>query len=177
MSQPHLGFQPSKCRLLGPGKPVPAIWQAVSCFFPGKCWKAVYVRRARGSHLPHPPPLTVNEELGCEQSKSRIWPQIAEIHMKEIISVSPDACIENAIHRKVQNLFMWERKRKNESGFLSVQFSSVTQLCLTLCDPMNHSMSSLPVPHQVPKFTQTHVHRVSDAIQPSYPLSSLVFLN
>ena len=48
----------------------------------------------------------------------------------------------------------------------TVQFSSVAQSCLTLCDPMNHSMSGLPVHHQFPQFTQTHVHRVSDAIQP-----------
>ena len=54
----------------------------------------------------------------------------------------------------------------------SVQFSSVTQLCLTLCDPMNRSAPGLPVHHQLPEFTQTHVHRVSDAIQPSHPLSS-----
>ena len=54
----------------------------------------------------------------------------------------------------------------------SVQFSSVAQSCLTLCDPMNHSMPGLPVYHQVPEFTQTHVHRVSDAIQPSHPLLS-----
>ena len=54
----------------------------------------------------------------------------------------------------------------------SVQFSSVAQLCLTLCDPMNRSMPGLPVHHQLPEFTQTHVHRVSDAIQPSHPLSS-----
>ena len=51
------------------------------------------------------------------------------------------------------------------------QFSSVTQLCPTLCDPMNYSMPGLPVHHQLPEFTQTHVHRVSDAIQPSHPLS------
>ena len=54
----------------------------------------------------------------------------------------------------------------------SVQFSSFAQLCPTLCDPMNHSMPSLPVDHQLPEFTQTHVHRVSDVIQPSHPLSS-----
>ena len=56
--------------------------------------------------------------------------------------------------------------------FLSVQFSSVTQSCLTLCDPMNHSTPGLPVHHQLLEFTQTHVHRVGDAIQPSHPLSS-----
>ena len=56
--------------------------------------------------------------------------------------------------------------------FSSVQFSSVAQLCLTLCNPMNRSMSGLPVHHQLLKFTQTHVHQVGDAIQPSHPLSS-----
>ena len=56
--------------------------------------------------------------------------------------------------------------------FSSVQFSSFTQLCLTLCDPMNRSTPGLPVHHQLPEFTQTHVHRVGDAIQPSHPLSS-----
>ena len=54
----------------------------------------------------------------------------------------------------------------------SVQFSSVAQSCPTLCHPNNRSMPGLPVHHQLPEFTQTHIHRVSDAIQPSYPLSS-----
>ena len=54
----------------------------------------------------------------------------------------------------------------------SVQFSSVAQLCPTLCDPMNHSTTGLPVHQQLLEFTQTHVHRVRDAIQPSHPLSS-----
>ena len=58
----------------------------------------------------------------------------------------------------------------------SVQFSSVAQSCLTLCDPMNRSTPGLPVHHQLLEFTQTHVHRVSDAIQPSHPLSSLLLL-
>ena len=53
---------------------------------------------------------------------------------------------------------------------IQLQFSSVTQSCPTLCDPMNCSTPGLPVHHQL--LTQTHVHRVSDAIQPSYPLSS-----
>ena len=54
----------------------------------------------------------------------------------------------------------------------SVQFSSVAQSCPTLCDPMNHSTSGLPVHHQLPEFTQTHVHWDGDVIQPSHPLSS-----
>ena len=55
---------------------------------------------------------------------------------------------------------------------LSVQFSSVTQSCPTLCDPINCSMPGLPVHHQLPEFTQPRVHWVGDTIQPSHPLSS-----
>ena len=55
---------------------------------------------------------------------------------------------------------------------MNFQFSSVAQSCLTLCDPMNRSTSGLPVHHQLPESTQTHVHQVGDAIQPSHPLSS-----
>ena len=54
----------------------------------------------------------------------------------------------------------------------SHQIRSVAQSCPTLCDPMNRSTPGLPVHHQLPEFTETHVHRVSDAIQPSHPLSS-----
>ena len=52
------------------------------------------------------------------------------------------------------------------------QFSSVTQLCPTLCEPLNRSTPGLPVHHHLPGFPQNHVHRVGDAIQPSHPLSS-----
>ena len=51
---------------------------------------------------------------------------------------------------------------------MPIQFSSVTQLCPTLCNPMNCSTPGLLVHHQLPEFTQTHVHRVGDAIQPSH---------
>ena len=51
-------------------------------------------------------------------------------------------------------------------------FSSVAQSCPTVCDPMNRSTPGLPVHHQLPGFTQTHVHQVDDVIQPSHPLSS-----
>ena len=54
----------------------------------------------------------------------------------------------------------------------SVQLSSVAQSCPTLHDPLNHSTPGLPVHHQLPEFTQTHIHPVSDAIQPSHPPSS-----
>ena len=56
-------------------------------------------------------------------------------------------------------------------SFSSVQFSSVAQLCLTLCDSKSCSMPDLPDHHQLPEFTQTYVHWVGDAIQPSHPMS------
>ena len=60
--------------------------------------------------------------------------------------------------------------------FQSVQFSSVAQACPTLCDPMNRSIPGLPVHHKLPEFTQTHAHRVSDAIQPSHLCHPLLLL-
>ena len=58
--------------------------------------------------------------------------------------------------------------------YFSVQFSSVTQSCPTLCDPMNHRTPGLPVHHQLPELTQSHVHQVGDAIQPSHPLPPIL---
>ena len=58
---------------------------------------------------------------------------------------------------------------RKDYGRPSVQFTSDTQSCPTLCDPMNHSTPGLPVHHHLPEFTQTHIHQVSDAIQPSHP--------
>ena len=70
-----------------------------------------------------------------------------------------------------------KKKKKNHHlqyyvGAVMIQFSSVIQSCPTLCNPTNPCTSGLPVYHQLPEFTQTHVHWVSDAIQPSHPLSS-----
>ena len=76
---------------------------------------------------------------------------------------------------------MTSRDESNSHWFLhgmhywnisAIQFTSVAQLCPTLCDPMDRSTPDLPVHHQHPEFTQTHVHWVGDAIQPSHPLSS-----
>ena len=58
------------------------------------------------------------------------------------------------------------------NSLVSDQIRSVAQSCPTLCDPMNRSTPGLPVHHQLPEFTETHIHWVSDAIQPSHPLSS-----
>ena len=74
-----------------------------------------------------------------------------------------------------QNMFLLTKRKVGEESswsLLCLMFSLVTQSCPTLCDPMDCSTPSLPVHHQLPEFTQTHVHWVSDAIQPSYPLPS-----
>ena len=69
------------------------------------------------------------------------------------------------------------RKESNMLGSVNAhQFSSVVQSCPTLCDPMDCSMPGLPVHHQLLESTQTHVHQVGDAIQPSHPLLSPLFL-
>ena len=62
---------------------------------------------------------------------------------------------------------------QKEKKIKTLPLSSVDQSCLTLCDPMDCSMPGLPVHRQLPEFTQTHVHRVDDAIQPSHPLGDL----
>ena len=80
------------------------------------------------------------------------------------------------IRLEVISHFCWKFECKLEFfcwlTFFVFQFSSVAQLCPTLWDPMNRSTPGLPVHHHLPEFTQTHVHRVGDAIQPSHPLSS-----
>ena len=72
---------------------------------------------------------------------------------------------KNSLKHKLNSL-------KHKLDIVSDQIRSVAQSCPTLCDPMNHSTPGLPVHHQLPEFTQTHVHQVTDAIQPSHPLSS-----
>ena len=71
-------------------------------------------------------------------------------------------------------LTLWRvpHTEKTDVSLVLYQFSSVNQLCPTLCDPMDCSTADLPVHHQLPEFTQTHVHPVGDAIQPSHPLLS-----
>ena len=88
------------------------------------------------------------------------------------------SCLENPMDRGA-----WQATESHMNELLmlslsfhetkvSVQLSSVTQSCPTLCDPKNYSTPGLPVHDQFPEFTQTHVHQVGDAIQPSHPLSS-----
>jgi len=87
---------------------------------------------------------------------------------------SPWGCKKSDLTKQLTHpsVFHTEVTMENDGCHINHTFSSVAQLCLTLCNPMNHSMPGLPVHHQLPEFTQTHVHWISDAIQPSHPLSS-----
>ena len=87
--------------------------------------------------------------------------------------------MENKNSNKLFKFLLFTRISKvgwpqNKQSFRKsrIQFSSVAQLCPTLCNPVNLSTPGLPVHHQLPEFTETHIHWVSDAIQPSHPLSS-----
>ena len=79
----------------------------------------------------------------------------------------------------IPSLYTFSQKAKENGQFQThsvwpvFQFSSVTQSCLTLCNPMDRSMPGFPVLHQLPELSKIHIHRVSDTIQPSHPLSSL----
>ena len=103
-------------------------------------------------HLSHQGSSRILEWVACPFSRGSSWP-------KNRTGVS---CVAGRFFTS------WATGEAHNTA--SVQFGSVSQSCLTLCDPMNRSTPGLPVHHQLPKFTQTHVHQVSDAIQPSHPL-------
>ena len=91
---------------------------------------------------------------------------------REMLTLTSDPCKQPAA-----TIFHMDTCFRGWSQYIligpsSVQFISVAQSFPTLCNPMNRSMPGLPVHHKLPEFTQTHVHRVSDAIQPSHPLLS-----
>jgi len=86
--------------------------------------------------------------------------------------IFPDQGLNPGLPQCRQTLYHLSHQGSPVSRIRSDQIRSVAQLCPTLCDPTNCSTPGLPVHHQLPEFTETHVHRVSDAIQPSHPLSS-----
>ena len=111
------------------------------------------------------------------------WMQWGCIHISWAKSTSSELPkFLNKIHGELllKYIFIFNKhtamKKKKKSfakyPISSIQFSSVTLSCSTLCDPMNRSTPGLPVHHQLPESTQTHVHQVGDAIQPSHPLWS-----
>ena len=100
-----------------------------------------------------------------EDKKKGHEKRLEEIIVENFCKMGKEIVTQLQESQRVQN-------RINPRQNIPVQLSSVAQWCPTLCDPMNCSEPGLPVHHQLPEFTQTHVHRVSDATQPSHLLSS-----
>ena len=100
----------------------------------------------------------------------------AELDTTEQLNNNNTMHLCSAFSKSTVNMLSYFRNLKKKKAErktpIQYQFSSVTQSCPTLCDPMNRSTPGLAVHHHLPEFTQTHVHRVSDAIQPSHPGSS-----
>ena len=116
-------------------------------------------------HLLLLPPIPPSIRVFSNESTLHIrWPKYWSFRF----SISPSKEIPGLISFRMD----WLDLLAVQGTLKSHQIRSVAQPCLTLCDPMNPSTPGLPVHHQLLEFTQTHVHRVSDAIQPSHPLSS-----
>ena len=114
-----------------------------------------------------------SQEYGSKNTKKKHWQKDFSIWPRRSNRKSYLLCGFEYI--KKQNREQLNKGRKENAiiyCYKVLQFSLVPQSCPTLCDPMNHSTPGLPVHHQLPEFIQTQVHRVSDAIQPSHPLSS-----
>ena len=124
----------------------------------------------------HHVPRKITEKILTFQFLSRIcWFSTGERTLNALIK-EMNAYLMNIIFCRMGTSVSGKICVKSDGGFWfqfsSAQFSSVSQSCPTLCDPMNRSTTGLPVHHQLLQFTQTHVHRVSDAIRPSHLLSS-----
>ena len=117
---------------------------------------------------------TLCDPMNCSTPGLPVHHQFLESTQTHVESVMPSNHLILCRPLLLPSLFPNIRVFSNESALhiSSVQFSSVTQSCPTLYDPMNRSTPGLPVHHQFLESTQTHIHRVSDAIQPSHPLSS-----
>ena len=130
-------------------------------------WKTVWrFLRKLSIKLPYDPEISL---LGIHPNKAIIWKDTCNpVFIAALITIA-QIWKQPKYPLTTEWMKMWSIYTME---YYSVQFSSVTQSCPTLCDPMNHSMPGLPVHHQLPEFTETHVHRVGDAIQPFHPLSS-----
>ena len=124
---------------------------------------------------------TAYQDLACQSQNEVCSHILASIIKRQIRLWLAANCSRTMLYKlRVNREKLLREKAKQQCSqkwFLKMhirsdQIRSVSQSCPTLCDPMNRSTPGLPVPHQLPEFTETHVHRVSDAIQPSCPLSS-----
>ena len=125
-----------------------------------------------------PWPLVTLYMIPCSQVPPSLSFLILSLVVSKVMSSSWSFCLTNPTKNKMPGDYLAQlqiRKRLRKTNLkyvCTVQFSSVAQSCPTLCVPMNRSTPGLPVHHQLPESTQTQVHWVGDAIQPSHPLSS-----
>ena len=145
----------------------------------GAWWAAVYgVTQSRTQLTWLSSSSNINQRLEISREATTIRsPFIAMKNLLTTNSESLYSTTKTPNNQKLKKKFFFNARNVLSIGITlkfchSVQFSSVTQSCPTLCDPMNRSTPGLPVHHQLPEFTQTYVHRVGDAIQPSHPLLS-----
>ena len=142
-------------------------------YFPWFSWcsEIWYWRKIKSWCFPSlPSDQPHNNKLRSRKETALVWCEQSTLQKNYIISNYIPCSFERSWEKSYQSISngYWPKAENTASD----QIRSVPQLCLTLCDAMNHSTPGLPVHHQLPEFTQTHIHRVSDAIQPSHPLSS-----
>ena len=118
--------------------------------------------------------LVKNQPANEGNARHRFYPWVEKILWKRKWQLTPVILPEKYCRVTVHGVIKSQTWLSMHAQWFvySVQFSSVAQSCPTLCDPMDCSMSGFPVHHQLPELTQTHVHQVGDATQPSHPLSS-----
>ena len=113
------------------------------------------------------------KESACQCKRPGFHPRVGKIPWRRKWQAIPIFFPGESMDRGAWGGYsLCSHKRVRYDLVTKQHFSSVAQSCLTLCDPMNHSRPGLPVHHPLPESTQTHVHWVSDVIQPSHPLSS-----